>query len=167
MSIISIIDYGAGNLRSIKRGLERVGANVLITDVSKDIINSDAVVLPGVGAFSPAMKNLEPLFQALEQSVNDGKPFLGICLGLQLLFTESYLLRSVGCGSPEQGGGLPVSVLQSSLSTIAGHTKRRFREVPSQIKSYPFVSYCQLFMLVFSLIISKVQRTRPSKLPGL
>lgn len=89
MPLVSIINYGAGNLRSVKRGLERAGANVLTTNDSKDIANSDAVVLPGVGAFSPAMKNLAPLSKALKQSAEDGTPLLGICLGLQLLFTKS------------------------------------------------------------------------------
>lgn len=89
MPVISVINYEAGNLRSIKRGLERAGATVLITNNPKDVATSDAIVLPGVGAFSPAMKNLAPLSQALKQSIDDEKPFLGICLGLQLLFTTS------------------------------------------------------------------------------
>jgi len=86
---VAIINYGAGNLRSAKRGLERAGAEALITDKPDDLTNADAIVLPGVGAFSPAMKNITPLIPTLKQSIKDGKPLLGICLGLQLLFTKS------------------------------------------------------------------------------
>ncbi|RKX43160.1 MAG: imidazole glycerol phosphate synthase subunit HisH, partial [Thermotogae bacterium] len=65
-------------------------ANVLITSNPKDLIESDAIVLPGVGAFAEAVKNLSPLLGVVTQSVEDGKPLFGICLGLQLLFTRSY-----------------------------------------------------------------------------
>jgi len=86
---VSIVNYGLGNLRSAKKGLEKSGAEVLITDDPKQLSKSDAIVLPGVGAFAPAVKNLFPLSNVVKQSVADGKPLLGICLGLQLLFTRS------------------------------------------------------------------------------
>jgi glutamine amidotransferase len=79
-----------GNLRSVKKGIEKSGANVLITSNPKDLIESDAIVLPGVGAFAEAAKNLSPLSSVITQLVRDGKPLFGICLGLQLLFTKSY-----------------------------------------------------------------------------
>jgi len=85
-----VVNYGVGNLRSVKRGIERSGAKVLITRNPKDLIESDAIVLPGVGAFAEAVKNLSPLSAVVTQSVKDGKPLFGICLGLQLLFTRSY-----------------------------------------------------------------------------
>ncbi len=89
MPQIAVINYGAGNLRSVKKGLERSGAKVLITNDPKELMEVDAVVLPGVGAFAPAVENLLHLSDALKQSVKDGKPVLGICLGLQLFFTTS------------------------------------------------------------------------------
>jgi glutamine amidotransferase len=90
MPKVAVINYGVGNLRSLQRGLEKSGAEVLITDNPSDLAKSDAVVLPGVGAFAEAIKNLSPLSEALLRSVREGKPLLGICLGLQLLFTKSY-----------------------------------------------------------------------------
>jgi len=84
-----VVNYGVGNLRSVKRGLEKSGAEVLITDDPEDLSKSDAIVLPGVGAFAAAVKNLAPLSDVVKQSVKDGKPLFGICLGLQLLFTRS------------------------------------------------------------------------------
>jgi len=86
---VAIIDYGAGNLRSIQRGLETVGANVIITHLEGEIGGADALVLPGVGAFEDAVNNLRPLSQVVLDQMKSGKPLLGVCLGLQLLFTES------------------------------------------------------------------------------
>jgi glutamine amidotransferase len=86
---VAVVNYGVGNLRSVKKGLEKSGAKVLITNNPRKLIESDAIVLPGVGAFAPAVKNLVPLSDALKQTVKDGKPLFGICLGLQLFFTES------------------------------------------------------------------------------
>mgnify|MGYP001042927837 CR=1 FL=1 len=89
MPTISIVDYGVGNLRSVKKALEMAGAKALITSDRKDLTRSDAIVLPGVGAFKEAMKNLLPIAELLKQLVKHGAPTLGICLGLQLLFTRS------------------------------------------------------------------------------
>ena len=85
-----MVNYGVGNLRSVKRGIEKSGAKVLITRNPKDLTQSDAIVLPGVGAFAEAVKNLSPLSGVVAQSVEDGKILFGICLGLQLLFTRSF-----------------------------------------------------------------------------
>lgn len=89
--MIAIIDYGMGNLRSVQKGFEHTGHEAVVTRDAKTILNADKVVLPGVGAFSDCMKNLDQygLLDAVHRSINSGKPFLGICLGLQLLFTES------------------------------------------------------------------------------
>ena len=89
--MIAIIDYGMGNLRSVQKGFERVGHEAVVTSDAKTILNADKVVLPGVGAFPDCMRNLREygLIEAVLKSVSSGKPFLGICLGLQLLFTES------------------------------------------------------------------------------
>lgn len=88
---ILIIDYKSGNLFSVNQALTNIGLNVLISSDADDIASADAIVLPGVGAFGDAMKNLHNLNLVLpiKQAVESGKPFLGICLGLQLLFTES------------------------------------------------------------------------------
>ncbi len=89
MTTLCIIDYGAGNLKSIKRGLEKVGAKVEITHSIKIMQNADGIILPGVGAFGDAMKNLSPIKKDLIEQIKQGKPFLGVCLGYQLLFSES------------------------------------------------------------------------------
>lgn len=88
--MIAIIDYDMGNLRSVEKALKRVGANPVVTRNPQKILDASAVVLPGVGAFKECMKNLENygLVEPILKSVSSGKPFLGICLGLQLLFEE-------------------------------------------------------------------------------
>jgi len=91
MSEIAIVDYGMGNLRSVQKGLERVGCKAQVTREPQQIISARGVVLPGVGAFSACMENLRRfgLVEAIREVVLQRKPFLGICLGFQLLFTES------------------------------------------------------------------------------
>jgi glutamine amidotransferase len=83
------VNYGVGNLRSIRRGLEKSGAAVKVTHSPTDLRNSDAIVLPGVGAFAPAVKNMAPLANVVAEAMKNGTPILGVCLGLQLLFTRS------------------------------------------------------------------------------
>ena len=89
--MIAIIDYGMGNLRSVQKGFERVGREAVVTSDAKTILSASKVVLPGVGAFPDCMRNLQEygLIEVVLKSIGSGKPFLGICLGLQLLFTES------------------------------------------------------------------------------
>ena len=89
--MIAIIDYGMGNLRSVQKGFERMGREAVVTREPHTILDASKVVLPGVGAFPDCMRNLEEfgLIDAVQKSIRSGKPFLGICLGLQLLFTES------------------------------------------------------------------------------
>lgn len=88
--MIAIIDYDMGNLRSVQKGFERAGHKCIITRNPKDILDASHVVLPGVGAFKDCMENLNNygLIEPIVDTINQGKPFLGICLGLQLLFTE-------------------------------------------------------------------------------
>ena len=80
-----------GNLRSVQKGFERMGHEVVVTNDAKTILDASKVVLPGVGAFPDCMRNLREygLIDAVHRTIRSGKPFLGICLGLQLLFTES------------------------------------------------------------------------------
>ncbi len=89
--MIAIIDYDAGNIKSVEKALLLLGQEVKITDDAQEILSADKVVLPGVGAFGDAMGNLERrgLVPVIRETVEKGTPFLGICLGLQLLFERS------------------------------------------------------------------------------
>ena len=113
MSVIAVVDYDMGNLHSVCKGLENVGAVPKITDSPAIIEQADAVVLPGVGSFDPAMQNLRSrnLIEPITSAIASGKPFLGICLGLQILFESS-----------EEG-------VEPGLGVIAGKV-RRFRSEP-------------------------------------
>jgi glutamine amidotransferase len=89
--MITIIDYGMGNLRSVQKGFERVGFSARVTGDPRDVERAERLVLPGVGAFRDCIHNLREggFIAPILQHVASGRPFLGICLGLQLLFTES------------------------------------------------------------------------------
>jgi len=89
--MIAVIDYGMGNLRSVQKGLQRIGARAEITRDPTVIAGARGIVLPGVGAFNACMQNLTnyDLTGPIKEAVRQRKPFLGICLGFQLLFTES------------------------------------------------------------------------------
>ena len=89
--MIAIIDYGTGNLRSVSQAFEAVGQQAVVTRDPRVIGNASHVVLPGVGAFGDCMANVERygLAEPIRTAIQSGKPFLGICLGLQLLFEES------------------------------------------------------------------------------
>lgn len=107
--MITIIDYGMGNLRSVSKALEKVRAKVIVTSDVQLISEAETIVLPGVGAFHHAMKNLRErnILEIIRKSIIKGIPFLGICLGLQLLFSDS-----------EEGYGC------SGLNIIAGKVRR-------------------------------------------
>ncbi len=89
--MIAIIDYDAGNIRSVEKALLLLGQDVKITSDAREILEADKVILPGVGAFGDAMSKLHTrgLTDVIRQTVENGTPFLGICLGLQLLFERS------------------------------------------------------------------------------
>ncbi|MBI5555946.1 MAG: imidazole glycerol phosphate synthase subunit HisH [Elusimicrobia bacterium] len=105
--MIAIIDYGMGNLRSVAKALESLGAPVKITTNPKIIKNAQGVVLPGVGAMPDAMKALQKakVISSIEKVMAEDKPFLGICLGLQLLFETSE----------EGGGGSGLGVFKGTV----------------------------------------------------
>ena len=88
---VAIVDYGLGNLFSISRACKHAGIDAIITADTNSIKNSDALILPGVGAFGDAMNYLKKyeLIDPIKEFVATGKPFMGICLGMQLMFTES------------------------------------------------------------------------------
>lgn len=110
--MIVIIDYGMGNLRSVQKAFEKFYSSVVVSSSAKDILKADKVILPGVGAFKVAMDELKKrdLIKPIRISIKEGRPFLGICLGVQLLFSES-----------EEGGKV------KGLDIIRGRVKR-FKE---------------------------------------
>ena len=89
--MIAIIDYDAGNLKSVEKALQSLGEDVLVTRDRQELLSADKVILPGVGNFGDAMEKLEGfgLVNVIQDVIRQGKPFLGICLGLQLLFERS------------------------------------------------------------------------------
>ncbi|HOP77506.1 MAG: imidazole glycerol phosphate synthase subunit HisH [Thermogutta sp.] len=91
-SDVTIVDYGMGNLRSVQKAFERLGLRAEITDVPDRILIAERLVVPGVGAFGDAIQELERrgLVKPIMKFIESGRPFLGICLGLQLLFEKSY-----------------------------------------------------------------------------
>ncbi len=111
MKRVIVIDYGLGNLRSATRGLERAGAQVLVTPDVAEYDRADGLVLPGVGAFKSGMQNLKSKKKALFDAVEGGTPMLGICLGMQMLLTTSE--EGQHEGGPTAGLGL-----------LNGHVKR-------------------------------------------
>jgi len=106
--MIAIIDYGMGNLRSVQKALEKGGAQTVITNDPVKIAQADKIVLPGVGAIAPAMEKLNQLklVPIIEDAIKKDKPFLGICLGMQLLFEKSF----------EGGEGKALGVLKGRVS---------------------------------------------------
>jgi glutamine amidotransferase len=91
LSDVTLLDYGMGNLRSVAKALERVGASVRVATAAGDLSEAGLLVVPGVGAFGEAVRRLRAteLWDALTQHLIDGRPYLGICLGMQLLYEAS------------------------------------------------------------------------------
>jgi glutamine amidotransferase len=89
--MIAIIDYGMGNLRSVQKGFEKVGFEAVVTADPQVVLEAERVVLPGVGAFGDCMRNLEQggFVEPILKVIQDGRPFLGICVGMQMLLTDS------------------------------------------------------------------------------
>ena len=89
--MIAIIDYGMGNLRSVTNALEKLGADAFVTRDKKVIKASKAIILPGVGAFGKCIENLDKLglLGFIKEAIEEGKQYLGICLGMQVLFESS------------------------------------------------------------------------------
>jgi len=112
--LIAVVDYGMGNLRSVEKALELVGVPVRVTSDAGVIEAAAGVVLPGVGAFAEAMENLERLGLSgpVRRAIREGKPFLGICLGFQLLFEEG-----------EEGGVPGLGVLPGRVPRLPAGVK--------------------------------------------
>ena len=90
--MIAIVDYGVGNLFSLKSSLDMIGAKAFVTGETEEIKNAEKIILPGVGAFGDAAKKLRDtgLFDVIKEEAAKGKPIMGICLGMQMLFEKSY-----------------------------------------------------------------------------
>ena len=99
---ITVLDYGSGNVRSVVRALEHVGAEVTLSAKSADVLNADGLVVPGVGAFAAVMKGLKDVdaLRMIGRRVAGGRPVLGVCVGLQILFDEGveHGVRTQGMG---------------------------------------------------------------------
>ncbi|GFE69806.1 imidazole glycerol phosphate synthase subunit HisH [Chroococcus sp. FPU101] len=132
MSIIAVIDYDMGNLHSACKGIQQAGGTPKITDSPREIALADAVILPGVGSFDPAIQQIRArhLEKPIQDAIASGKPFLGICLGLQILFDGS-----------EEG-------TEAGLGIISGMV-RRFRSEPNV--TIPHMGWNQLNMTQPSL----------------
>ncbi|MBW4520301.1 MAG: imidazole glycerol phosphate synthase subunit HisH [Scytolyngbya sp. HA4215-MV1] len=100
MPVIAVIDYDMGNLHSACKGLENAGATTKVTDSAQALEQADAIVLPGVGSFDPAVQHIRSrqLEGPIKAAIVSGKPFLGICLGLQILFDASEEGKEPGLG---------------------------------------------------------------------
>ncbi|MGQ9825726.1 MAG: imidazole glycerol phosphate synthase subunit HisH [Desulfotomaculales bacterium] len=113
--MIAIIDYGMGNLRSVQKGFEKTGWKAKIVRAPEEVLAAPGVVLPGVGAFADAMQNLRKagLTAAIRDVIAGGRPFLGICLGMQLLFEASE----------EWGFSAGLAVLPGVVKRLPGNLK--------------------------------------------
>lgn len=141
-SKVAIIDYGLGNLFSINQACEYVGLESVITKDKRDIENADALILPGVGAFGDAMESLRrsTLIEPILNFIKSKKPFMGICLGMQLLFTESEefgnhkgldLIKGRIRKFPVQGdNGESIRVPQIQWNQISKNANELWKESP-------------------------------------
>jgi glutamine amidotransferase len=123
---VTIIDYGVGNLRSLRRGLERADATVTVSEDPARIAAADALVLPGVGAFEECVRNSAPFHDVLVDAAAD-TPILGVCVGLQLLFTEST-------------EGAPAGETVAGLDLLSGRVER----LPSEAVKVPHMGWNEL-----------------------
>jgi len=116
---VAIIDYEMGNLFSVKRALENAGLNYFVTSEASSILASDAAILPGVGAFGDAMKNLSKydLIYPVRDYIASGRPFMGVCLGMQLLMDESE----------EFGAHKGIGIFDGSVVRLAPLENRSFK----------------------------------------
>jgi len=122
--MIAIIDYGMGNLRSVEKAFEKVGFNAVVTDKSETIEKADKIVLPGVGAFKDAKEGLQErnLVEPIINHIKKRKLFLGICLGLQLLFT-----RSIEDGIHEGLNIVPGEVVRFEPDKLSGGDNQKLK----------------------------------------
>ncbi len=131
---IGIIDYGMGNLHSVQQSFKRLDQSIKIVKSPNDVHECNALILPGVGSFDPAMENLRrtDLIPKIKSWVKDGKPLLGICLGLQLIFESS-----------EEGNSEGLGLLKGKVCNLPRNTKERIPHMGwsllKQIKECPLL----------------------------
>lgn len=157
--MIVIIDYGLGNLGSVKNTLDKLGVNSMISKSKKDIENADGLILPGVGSAKQGMENLKnrKLDKILVNEIKKGKPFLGICLGMQLLFSES-----------EEGNVRCLNIIEGTVKKYNSKLKvpqigwnlvkmkKMFRNIPDK-SSFYFVNSFYCSPVDKSLIIGETE----------
>lgn len=148
--MIAIIDYDAGNIKSVEKALNYLGEETVITRDREQILSADGVILPGVGAFGDAMKKLRDfqLIPVIRECVDQKIPFMGICLGLQLMFDSSeespgveglHLLKGKILRIPADGG---IKVPQIGWNNLSfPHTSRLFEGIPDDSYVYFVHSY--------------------------
>lgn len=127
--MVAIIDYDAGNIRSVEKAVRYLGKEVTVTSEPEEILAADRVILPGVGAFGDAMKRLHAmrLVEVIRQAADRGTPFLGICLGLQLLFEKS-----------EESPGVPgLGLLQGEILRLPEHPGLKVPHIGWNSLKYP------------------------------
>lgn len=120
--MILILDYGCGNILSLKRALDEIGLKYLVSNVKEEIINADLIILPGVGAFENAIDLLKKkgLFDIILNEVSKQKPLIGICLGMQMLFTKSF----------EMGEHHGLNLIEGNIEKIDKKSKIKNVKVP-------------------------------------
>ena len=125
---ITVLDYGSGNIHSAVRALERVGANVTLSSKSSDVLEADGLVVPGVGAFAAVMQGLKDVdaLRMIGRRVAGGRPVLGICVGLQVLFDEG-----VEHGVRTQGMGEWPGVVERLAADVVPHMGWNTVEAPA------------------------------------
>ena len=120
----AILDYGAGNLHSLAKAAKSSGVNVSITRIVADALDSDALLLPGVGAFGSAIAFLDPYRERIRAALGEGLPCLGICLGMQLLFDTS-----------EEGAGRGLGVIGGKVRRLGAERVPQMDGTPSSLRA--------------------------------
>jgi imidazole glycerol-phosphate synthase subunit HisH len=143
--MIGIIDYGMGNLFSVSKALERLNAPYFISDDSEKLMNANGLILPGVGSFRDAMLRLNELgiSELIKRYADTGKPLLGICLGMQLLFEESE----------ENGFTRGLGLLSGQVKRFPGRTKE------GMDYKVPHMGWNKLFFKRSSIILNNVSES--------
>ena len=120
--MILILDYGCGNILSLKRALDEIGLKNLVSNAKEEIINADLIILPGVGAFENAIDLLKKkgLFDIILNEVSKQKPLIGICLGMQMLFTKSF----------EMGEHNGLNLIEGNIEKIDKKSKIKNIKIP-------------------------------------
>ena len=141
MSKIGLIDYGMGNIHSVKKAIENLGEEVLLIKSKFQINSCKALVIPGQGAFDPAIKNLNEtgLIDEIKKWINSGKSFMGICLGLQILFEES-----------EEGNNKGIGIIKGKIKKIPTIKDQRI----------PHIGWCNLVPSKDSKLLFKDERNK-------